>query len=216
MGKYITEMIRQGEGQMLDFKYCISDPRKIARTLSAFSNSDGGKLLIGVRDNGSIAGINSDEEYYMIDTAARLFCRPEVIVSINQHNINGKSVLEVTVPKGEQRPYKSKDETGAWKAYFRQGDQNFLANNVMLQVWRRSESAKGLLIRFEDDETILMEHLRQNGFITLAAFKRMASINSRKAERILADFVLCGIIISEATEKGIQYRLNTEIGSLLE
>lgn len=215
MSKYLSELIKQGEGQMLDFKYCISDPRKIARTLSAFSNSDGGKLLIGVRDNGSIAGINSDEEYYMIDTAARLYCKPEVEIIINQHSINGKSVLEVSVIKGALRPYKAKDENGTWKAYFRQGDQNFLANNVMLQVWRRCDSSRGLLIRFEKEQNLLLDYLRENGSITLAAYKRAASLNSKKAERILADFILCGIITTDASEKGIQYRLSTEAGPLL-
>lgn len=215
MGKYLPELIQQGEGQMLDFKYCISDPRKIARTLSAFSNTDGGKLLIGVCDNGSIAGVNSDEEYYMIDTAARLFCKPEVEILINQHNVNGKNVLEVTVPKGISRPYKAKDDDGKWKAYFRQGDQNFLANNVMLQVWRRSESTRGLLIKFEVEENLLLNHLREKGSITLSGFKRLASINGRKAEKIMSDFILCGIITSEAGEKGIEYRLNTGVESHL-
>ena len=62
MDHNMKKLIEEGEGQQLDFKYCVSDSRKIARTLSAFSNSDGGRLLIGVRDNGSIAGIKSDEE----------------------------------------------------------------------------------------------------------------------------------------------------------
>jgi len=215
MGKYLQELINHGEGQMLDFKYCISDPRKIARTLSAFSNTDGGKLLIGVRDNGSIAGVNSDEEYYMIDSAARLFCKPEIEIGINQHNVQGKSVLEVTVPKGNRRPYKAKDDDGSWKAYFRQGDQNFLANNVLLQVWRRSESTRGMLIRFDSEETILLNHLRNSGSITLSGFKRLASVNSRKAEKIISDFILCGIITSEAGEKGIVYHLNSSVDSIL-
>ncbi|MCK7531150.1 MAG: ATP-binding protein [Marinilabiliales bacterium] len=80
MGRYIHNLILKGEGMNLDFKYCISDPQKIARTLSAFSNSEGGKLLIGVRDNGSLAGVRSDEEYYMIDAAAKLYCNPEVSI----------------------------------------------------------------------------------------------------------------------------------------
>jgi predicted HTH transcriptional regulator len=62
MDRYLRKLISEGEGQKLDFKYCISDSKKIARTLSAFANTDGGKLLIGVRDNRSIAGVRSDEE----------------------------------------------------------------------------------------------------------------------------------------------------------
>jgi predicted HTH transcriptional regulator len=49
---YLRKLIEEGENQKLDFKFCVSDSRKIARTLTAFSNSDGGRLLIGVRDNG--------------------------------------------------------------------------------------------------------------------------------------------------------------------
>jgi predicted HTH transcriptional regulator len=73
MDRFLKELIRGGENQRVDFKYCINDSRKIARTLSAFANTEGGILLLGVRDNGSIAGVNSDEEYYMIETAARIY-----------------------------------------------------------------------------------------------------------------------------------------------
>ena len=65
--QYIHALIAEGEHQQQDFKFEISDARKIAKTLSAFSNTDGGRLLIGVKDNGKIAGVRSDEEQYMID-----------------------------------------------------------------------------------------------------------------------------------------------------
>ena len=44
----------------------------------AFANTDGGTLLIGVKDNGNVSGVNSDEEYYMLEGAARHYCKPEV------------------------------------------------------------------------------------------------------------------------------------------
>ena len=75
---YIKELIARGENQNLDFKFEISDARKIARTLSAFANSYGGKLLIGVKDNGVISGIRTDEEEYMIESAAHLYCKPAI------------------------------------------------------------------------------------------------------------------------------------------
>jgi predicted HTH transcriptional regulator len=52
-----------------------------------------GKLLIGVRDNGSLSGVRSDEEYYMIDSAATLYCDPEVKIMTRNHTINGKTFL---------------------------------------------------------------------------------------------------------------------------
>ena len=95
MDRHIRELIAEGENQKLDFKYCVSDSRKIARTLSAFANTDGGRLLIGVRDNGSIADIRSNEEIYMVDTAAHILCRPVIEYSLRQHVIGGKTILEV-------------------------------------------------------------------------------------------------------------------------
>ena len=77
--EYIHTLIAEGEHQQQDFKFEISDARKIARTLSAFSNTDGGRLLIGVKDNGKIAGVRSEEEKYMIEAAAQLYCLPEVL-----------------------------------------------------------------------------------------------------------------------------------------
>lgn len=46
---YIYQLIKQGEHQQQDFKFEISDARKIAKSLSAFSNTDGGRLLVGVK-----------------------------------------------------------------------------------------------------------------------------------------------------------------------
>lgn len=207
MGRYIHNLIQKGEGMNLDFKYCISDPRKIARTLSAFSNSEGGKLLIGVRDNGSLSGVRSDEELYMIDAAAKLYCQPEVRISVRTHTVNGKSIVEVDVPKSNPMPVKAKDENGRWRAYFRQHDQNFMADRVTLQVWRRRQSSRGLLLRFNEKENMLLNHLRTEGAITCTAYSKMAGLKSRAAEKILSDFVLSGIIECEASERGLFYKL---------
>ena len=55
----IYKRISEGEGQQLDFKFAITDSKKIARSMAAFANSDGGVLLIGVKDNGKIVGIKT-------------------------------------------------------------------------------------------------------------------------------------------------------------
>ena len=53
---YLEELIAQGEHQHQDFKYKIQDAVKLAKSVSAFANTDGGRLLIGVRDDGHISG----------------------------------------------------------------------------------------------------------------------------------------------------------------
>ena len=63
---YIQGLIEEGEHEHQDFKFSISDARKIARSLSAFANNDGGRLLVGVKDNGNIAGVRNEEDIYVI------------------------------------------------------------------------------------------------------------------------------------------------------
>jgi predicted HTH transcriptional regulator len=210
METYLKRLIEEGENQQLDFKYCISDSRKISRTLSAFSNSDGGRILIGVRDNGSIAGIRSDEEIYMVDTAAQLFCRPEITYTIKQHTSGGKTIVEVVVSKGNKRPYQAKDENGRWLSYFRQNDQNLVANRVLLQVWRKEELKSGVLVKFSKTENSLLDYLAKNGSITISRFRKIARIPSHKAESILANLIIFRVLIMNASEKGFSYELNPD------
>ena len=61
---FLLELIEEGEHEHQDFKFAITDSKKISRSIAAFANNDGGRLLIGVKDNGSIAGMKGDEEYY--------------------------------------------------------------------------------------------------------------------------------------------------------
>jgi len=208
MERYIRDLISGGENQRLDFKYCVSDSRKIARTLSAFSNSDGGRILIGVRDNGRIAGIKTDEEIYMVDTAAHLYCRPQITYTIRQHSSGNKTILEVDVSKGNRRPYQAKDENGRWIAYFRHNDQNLAANRILLQVWKKEEKSSGVLVKFGNVENILLEHLKKKGPITLSKFRKIARISVYRAESILSNLIALKIIMINASEKGFTYELN--------
>jgi predicted HTH transcriptional regulator len=210
MDRYLRNLIAGGENQTLDFKYAINDSRKIARALVAFANTDGGRLLVGVRDNGSIAGIRSDEEIYMVDTAAHLYCRPEINYSIKQHTSEGKTILEVEVFKGEKRPYQVKDESGKWIAYFRHNDQTLVANRILLQVWRKGEKKKGVIVKFGKAENILMDYLVKNGSVTLSMFKKIAGISSYRAEAIIANLIILKVLLIRASEKGFRYELNPE------
>jgi len=213
MESFLRKLIAEGENQQLDFKYCITDSRKIARTLSAFSNTDGGRLLIGVRDNGSLAGIRSDEEIYMVETAAHLFCRPEITYAVKQHTAGTKTILEVEVAKGNKRPYQVKDEEGKWRAYFRHGDQNLIANRVLLQVWRKEEQKSGVKVRFSDAEMKLLDYLRENGSVSLSKFRKISGIPSSRAESILANLIVFRVLILKASEKGFSYLLNPDLPS---
>lgn len=191
---YIHALIAEGEHLQQDFKFEISDARKIAKTLSAFANTRGGKLLIGVKDNGKIAGVRSEEEKYMIEAATQLYCLPEVHYSMQTFHVEGRSVLVVQIDESEKKPVYAKDETGKPLAYIRIKDENILATPVHLRVWQQSGSPAGELIRYTEREQLLLDLLEQNSSVSLNRYCRQTGISRRAAEHLLAKFIRFGIV----------------------
>jgi hypothetical protein len=204
----LLNRIREGEHQRQDFKFCISDSRKIARSLVAFANSDGGSLLIGVKDNGHIVGVQSDEEYYMAESAARIYSNPPVSFAVRQWNVEGKTVLEVIVEPSQAKPHFAKDENGKWIAWVRHHDENRLASRVMIEVWRKQKSRDGILVHLDDSWKFLLEYLYKYDFITVSALARKGCLPYRKAEQLLADGIVTGIIQPFFGETNVFYKLN--------
>ena len=210
MSNYIQKLIKEGEHQMLDFKFEISDSKKIARTLVAFANTDGGRLLIGVKDNGNISGIRSEEEKYMIQTAAESFCQPEVDFEAKEWNVNGKTVLEVIVPKSNYHKHRAPDHNDSYKVYTRVKDQNILADAILLKIWKYQNNKQNIRVTFSDAEMFLLKYLNENEKITIKEFVQKAEINRREAERILVNFTLINMIKYEITEKELIFTLFEE------
>ena len=204
---HIQDLIQEGEHQMLDFKFEISDSRRIARSLAAFANTDGGRLLVGVKDNGAIAGVRSDEEIHMIQAAAEMYCQPKVEYTTEEWEINGKTVLEVIIPKDKHHKHKAPDNQGIYKIFVRVKDENLVADSVLIKVWKADKFARPAKIAFTDTETLLLHYLREHGEITLKEFQELAHISKRKAEAILADFILVGTIILVQTSQNTVFRL---------
>jgi len=189
MTNYIKNLISEGEHQKQDFKFEISDVRKIAKTLVAFSNTQGGKLLVGVKDNGKIAGIRSEEEIYMIEASAGIYCRPEIIYSTRKWIAEGKTVLEIDIPKGDKKPYMAKSPEGKWLAYIRVKDENYLVNAIQLRVWKNENRKKGVYLPFTEKEKLLLEFLEKHESIPLDDFCKLAILNRKKASDILVRLI---------------------------
>lgn len=207
---HIQNLIQEGEHQMLDFKFEISDSRRIARSLAAFANTDGGRLLVGVKDNGAIAGVRSDEEIHMIQAAAEMYCQPPVRYTTEEWEINGKTVLEVIIPKDKTDKHKAPDSQGNYRIFVRVKDENLVADSVLIKVWKSNKFARPAKIKFTESETTLLHYLSENKEITLKDFMQLAHIGKRKAEAILADFILVGTIFLIQTSQGTVFRLNEE------
>ena len=210
--KYLRSLIAEGEHQQLDFKFEISDARKIARTLSAFSNTNGGRLLIGVKDNGRIKGVRSEEEFYMIESAAMLHCKPEVQFKSRNFSIEGKTVLEIYIPPVEQKPVYARDEENRWMAYSRVADQNVLTGIIQLQVWKEKSKARGRLLEFTRKEEILLGYLEKESGASLSKILRDTGFQRKELIPLMTKLVQFDVVEMFFSEGMNLFRLRESPG----
>jgi len=198
----VKKLIFEGEGVSLDFKKTITSCEKIARTMVAFANNRGGRLLIGVADDGTIKGVKSeDEERYMITKAAHLFARPAIEPVFEEVYIDDKIVLVVDIPETNFKPYAALAEDGKWWVYVRVKDKSVLASKIVVDVLKRKSGNEGVLIEYSSKEKTLLEYLEKTARITVAECCDLLKVGRRRAQRILVDLILSGIIRINTTEK---------------
>ncbi len=128
---FVKQLLLEEEGDQIEFKQQINSQEKIAKTLSAFSNSKGGILVIGISDRRKIVGIDSEEERYMITAANDSFCIPRVSLELKPVKIDPehyledeKMVLVVQVHASLGPRVFVKQKNGKLKAYYRLGNQS--------------------------------------------------------------------------------------------
>ena len=203
--RYLLELIGEGEHQRQDFKYRVDDPRKLAKSVSAFANTDGGRLLIGVRDDGHIAGVRKEGEIYVMHQAAYKFCQPEASVRFDTYHAEGHTVVVATVPPSDKKPICAQDEDGKMRAYIRIKDENIVASPVLFELWKESQKPQGAVITFDDDIHRLLDVME--GWQTLKQIVRSCKLPRHKVITLLAHLIRFGTVKWAYVEKEFVFGL---------
>jgi len=108
----ILEIIQQGESSKVQFKERLPHTDSLAHELIAFSNSEGGIILIGVNDKtGALNGLTFEEiqaaNQKLVNTATQSVF-PSVIISTEVKNVSDNNVIIVTIIEGLNKPYKDR------------------------------------------------------------------------------------------------------------
>ncbi len=207
---YIQKLIDEGEHIHQDFKFAISDARKIAKSISAFSNTEGGRLLVGVKDNGKIAGVRSEEEIYMIEAAAKMYCIPQVNISNKIFRVQGKDILEVSIEECKNKPVCAIDENNKAWAYVRIKDENILADTVFLNRWKHNKQDEKVFVTYSEREKHLLDILSKSKELTLNQCSRLSKIPRITTSRLLADFIRFDLVEQIFREHTFYFRLKEE------
>ncbi|WP_317040475.1 RNA-binding domain-containing protein [Daejeonella rubra] len=202
----IRKLILEGEGVTLDFKKRITSCEKIARTMVSFANNRGGRLLIGIADDGTISGLKSeDEEKYMITRAAHLYCKPALDPVFEEVYIDDKVVLVAEIKKSEIKPHYALGEDKKWWVYIRVNDKSVLASKIVVDVLKRENNEHGVFLEYSAREKALLEYLDKNERITSREYSLMLKLSRRSTHRILVNLVLSGVIRLHTTEREEYY-----------
>ncbi|ALS97100.1 helix-turn-helix domain-containing protein [Lacimicrobium alkaliphilum] len=135
----LWQEIQQGESKTLEFKQQLPKGEQLAKTLIAFANTSGGKLILGVNDLRQVVGVKEDEFDLMdqIASMAHDHCHPTLMPNIHLETVQGKTLVIVQVYRGSQLPYYLKSKGREKGTYVRLSATNRPASLEMIHELER-------------------------------------------------------------------------------
>ncbi|WP_158860878.1 AlbA family DNA-binding domain-containing protein [Lunatibacter salilacus] len=191
----ISKLAQQGEGLHIEFKKKAAHPEKIVREIVAMANTDGGYLLIGVDDNGTVSGQRFiEEEVFVMDKAINELIFPPIVPERHLLHLNAKKGIAVyQVRKSSQRPHFIV-ENAKRKAYVRVSDKSIQASREMWEILKREKKQEDVVFQYGRKEEILVKALENQPSITLKEYMQLAKLPVYVASRTLVKLVLANVL----------------------
>ncbi len=189
--------LKEGEGPNLDFKVSITSRPKIARSIVAFANSRGGRIIVGVEDNGRVLGADIGGEEYELEKAAQLFCKPTINLEFEEYETYSQKMLLIAhVPESTQKPHYCIDKKGRERIYVRVEDECIVPTPMIEEVllsgdMNNLKRNNHYYTVFKND---LITYLQKNKSISIPAYMKFKNCTERRAKRTLLDLMFEGTL----------------------
>ncbi|GAB2939816.1 hypothetical protein GCM10027048_00020 [Hymenobacter coalescens] len=204
----MRELIAQGEGESLEFKKRTTHPSRISRTLASLANARGGRVLVGVEDNGRIVGVrDAEEERYLLREAATHYVDPPLTLRLDEVDVDGCTVLVVTVAESAHKPHRARVGNDDWRGYVRVGDESVQTSQLTEKVLRRDPPPGSQFewIPLSRHEQAALDYVRLHPRLTLGQYEKLINVSKRRAHRMLIKLVLHGYLRYHDKEKEPYY-----------
>ena len=124
----LLELIVNGENSGVEFKLDQIRPVQLAKEIVAFANFQGGRIVLGVEDDGAITGIQRNNlEQWLMDTVFGRYVHPAINPFYEEVQIDShRRVAVVVVDQGTTKPYVVRDRNRE-DVYIRVGSTSRLA-----------------------------------------------------------------------------------------
>ncbi|QDA61782.1 AlbA family DNA-binding domain-containing protein [Hymenobacter jejuensis] len=203
----LRELIAQGEGERLEFKKKTTHPTRISRTLASLANTHGGRVLVGVDDDGRIVGVrDAEEEIYVLRQAAEHYVEPPLTLRFREVEDEGRVVVIVTVAESSRKPHRAQVADGDWRGYVRLHDES-VQTSTMTEKVLENQPTQFERIPLNKEELAVLDYLRTHPRITLSEYMKLLNLGKRRAFRTLIKLTLHGYIRHHDREKEPFYTL---------
>lgn len=105
----LDELLSRGKAINIEFKEKLPEKSiKYMKSIVAFANGIGGKIIFGISDNHNVIGLEKDSIFKIMDTITNAIsdsCEPSIIPDISFQTIDNKTIIIVEIEAGRQRPY---------------------------------------------------------------------------------------------------------------
>ncbi|KEO72087.1 AlbA family DNA-binding domain-containing protein [Anditalea andensis] len=191
----VTRLAKMGEGLHVEFKKKVAHPEKIVREIIAMANTEGGYLLIGIDDDGTVSGQKYiEEDIFILDKAIKSLIKPNLQPE--------KAILPITAKKGvaiyqieksNLRPHFILEDNKK-KSYVRVEDRSIQASKEVWEIIKRQKHEQDVFFNYGEKETLLMKALTDQPNITLNQFAQIANLSRYMASRTLIKLVLANVL----------------------
>ena len=204
----LERLITQGEGSTVECKSTVENAVKIAKTLAAFANTNGGTLLVGVADDGTVCGVASEyDALAVIEAAAEQICEPPVSVSYQTVTAEGKLVLVFSIPESEDKPHAVRDTGGDATVYVRFNDKSMPTSRATARHLEANAAPPDKALLQSPPVKALAKYLKTNEYVTAKRFAKFANLSDRRAARLLIDLAQSHYLIAVARDKDVVYAI---------
>ena len=193
----LEQLASLGEGLTLEFKRRVPRPERIAKEAVALANTHGGRILLGVDDNGTLTGVDdAAEEEFMLRQAIDQYSDPPVPYDTQRVVIAPRrDVIVVQVPESPAKPHVLQAPTGTnGMAYVRVEDMSVEASPESVRLMERDNASDGVTASFGETESLLLRYLKDYGRVTVGEFARIADISTAEASAILVQLTRADLL----------------------
>lgn len=209
----LEQLVDLGEGINVEFKRRVPQPERIAKEIVALTNTHGGRIVLGVDDDGSILGIDhASEEEFLLRQAVEAHCRPVVDYQTERVVVEPRcDVLVVTIPESSTKPHRVVMDGEAereGKTYVRVEAKSIEASPETVEELREQEESSGVTFEFGETESLLMRYLDDYGRISVSQLAQLADISPERASQTLLRLTRADLLHLHPNEDGDYFTLN--------